>query len=345
MTVLSTAQDLVEAGLISGEHDWVDRLSERYAIGVPAVWVPHIADTPGLARQVIPDALELIDAPAEQPDPIGDDPHSPLPGLVHRYPDRVLMKIVSVCALYCRFCFRRARVGPGQGAMTPKDIDAALAYIASDPGVWEVILSGGDPLMLPPAQLSKLIEALAAIDHVNVVRLHSRIPVAAPERVTPELASALSHPDVTTLVAVHSNHPDEFTPAAAKGLDLLAHAGLPLLGQSVLLKGVNADAETLEALFRTMVRHRVIPYYLHHPDLAPGTGHFRLSIADGQALMRTLRGRVSGIALPTYMLDIPGGYGKVPVGPVYTQCGGAGPDQITDIHGEVHAYPPEPLHD
>ena len=334
--MLSSAPELINAELTQG-GPWLDDLAERYAIGVPDAWLGHLSDHPGLSMQVVPDPREAQVTAEEQVDPIGDDVHSPVPGLVHRYPDRVLLKVVSVCALYCRFCFRRERIGPGAGAMSPAALDRAIAYIAETPSIWEVILSGGDPLMLPAEKLRALFARLEAIPHVKVVRLHSRIPMVAPEKVTGDLINALTDADLTTVLAVHTNHADEFLPPARSVLRVMAGAGLPLLGQTVLLKGVNADAETLEVLFRTMVENRIMPYYLHHPDLAPGTGHFRLSLSEGQSIMTRLRGRVSGVALPTYMLDIPGGFGKVPAGPNYVSCGPTG-DQITDIHGNTHSY-------
>jgi lysine 2,3-aminomutase len=199
-----------------------------------------------------------------------------------------------------------------------------------------VILTGGDPLVLSARRLAQTVARLAAIDHVKVLRLHTRVPVADPEAVTPELAAALRSSRLPAYVAIHANHARELTPAARAACARLADAGIPLLGQSVLLKGVNDEAAALEALFRAMVETRIKPYYLHHADLAPGTGHFRTTIAQGQALMRDLRGAVSGLCQPTYVLDIPGGHGKVPVGPGYLGADG----EVEDPAGGRHAYPP-----
>jgi lysine 2,3-aminomutase len=231
-------------------------------------------------------------------------------------------------------------VGPGGDALNGEELAAALAYVAARPAIGEVILSGGDPLMLTPRRLADVMGALEAIAHVGVVRLHSRVPVTDTARIGPELLAALRPQRLAVWLAVHCNHPRELTPAALAALRRLADAGIPLLSQTVLLRGVNDDAGTLEALFRALVQARVKPYYLHHGDLARGTAHFRVGLAEGQALMRALRGRVSGLCQPTYVLDIPGGHGKAPVGPCYADIGdGAEPEfRIEDWQGRRHAY-------
>ncbi|GLK71131.1 lysine-2,3-aminomutase-like protein [Ancylobacter dichloromethanicus] len=332
--------ELAEAGLAPADPA-LEAVAARYAVAVTPTLIGLIDPTDAadpIARQFVPDARELETRPEERGDPIGDGAHSPVPGIVHRYPDRALLKLVGVCAVYCRFCFRREMVGPGaETSLTDAELDAALGYIAARPEIWEVVLTGGDPLVLAPRRLAALMARLAAIAHVKVVRFHTRVPIAAPERVTPALVEAIRAPDVTTYVAVHANHARELGPEARAALARLADAGVALVGQSVLLAGVNDEAATLAALFRTLVECRVKPYYLHHPDLAPGTAHFRLPIERGQALMAALRGRVSGLALPTYVLDIPGGHGKVPIGPGYLE---PAPDgwRVTDYCGGVHSY-------
>ncbi|MEP9353135.1 lysine-2,3-aminomutase-like protein [Xanthobacter sp. KR7-65] len=341
---LRTADDLVAAGLLAPEaRTAADEVAARYAVALTPTLAHAIdradPDDP-IARQFVPDPSELKIRPEERADPIGDDAHSPVPGVVHRYPDRVLLKIVGVCAVYCRFCFRREMVGPGTGSMLSADaLEAAFAYIARRPEIWEVILTGGDPFMLAPRRMAAVVERLAAVPHVRIVRHHTRVPVAAPERVDAAFVAALKAPGITPYVAVHVNHARELTAPARAALARLADAGIPLVSQSVLLKGVNDDAVTLAELFRTLVECRVKPYYLHHPDLAPGTGHFRLTVAEGQALMRALRGRLSGLALPTYVLDIPGGAGKVPLTPGHLAEAGDGL-AVTDNCGGVHLYPP-----
>ena len=336
---LRSPDELAVAGLVPPERiPAVEAVAARYAVAItPAM--AELAEpgdpTDPIARQFVPDTAELDTRPEELADPIGDDVHAVAPGLIHRYPDRVLLKLVQVCAVYCRFCFRRESVGPDAAHLSPADLAGALDYIRGHREVWEVIVSGGDPLVASPRRLAALVTALAGIDHVKVVRFHTRIPVVAPERITPALVAALRSDGVATWVAVHANHASELTPEARRAVAMLADAGMPLLGQTVLLRGVNDDPETLGALMRAMVENRIKPYYLHHGDLAPGTGHFRTSLAEGQALMRALRGRASGLCQPTYVLDIPGGHGKSPVGPSYL----AG-EEVEDWQGGRHRYPP-----
>jgi lysine 2,3-aminomutase len=337
---LRSASALVEAQLIKPERlAALKSVASRYAVAITPAVVDLIdgADPRDpIALQFVPDERELETHAEESADPIGDAAHSPVPGLVHRYPDRVLLKVVNACAVYCRFCFRREMVGPGRGALTGKALAAALDYIARAPKIWEVILTGGDPLVLPPRRLKDLMTRLAAIDHVKVIRLHTRIPVVAPERVTPALLRVLRTGKATYIV-LHANHPRELTEEARAACARVVDAGIPMLSQSVLLRGVNDDVETLGALMRALVECRIKPYYLHHADLAPGTAHLRTSIVEGQVLMRALRGRYSGLCQPQYVLDIPGGHGKSPIGPTYLSADGS---QITDFKGARHVYPP-----
>ncbi|GIL39434.1 lysine 2,3-aminomutase [Rhodospirillales bacterium TMPK1] len=293
-----------------------------------------------IALQFVPSSDELITTPDELADPIGDSVHEKVPGVIHRYPDRVLLKPIHACAVYCRFCFRRETVGPGARALTDEEIVAALAYIASHKSIWEVILTGGDPLLLSPRRMRDLITRLDAIEHVKTIRIHTRVPIVDPARVDADMVAALRAP-TPVWVGVHTNHARELTIEARAALARLADAGLPLIAQTVLLRGVNDDADTLEELFRSLVECRVKPYYLHHPDLAPGTSRFRLPLDRGRALLRTLRGRLSGLAQPTYVLDLPGGHGKVPVGPDYQGPNGT----IEDPWGQSHPYPPNPDRD
>jgi lysine 2,3-aminomutase len=336
--------DLVDAGLVSADRlGELQSVAARYAVSItPAVAAlidPTDPDDP-MARQFVPTAAELEYAPHENADPIGDDAHAPVPGIVHRYPDRVLLKLTAICPVYCRFCFRREMVGSGQPAMLSEgELSAALGYIAGHPEIWEVVVTGGDPLILSPRRLAEVSHRIAAISHVQVLRWHTRVPVVDPERVTPALVRALGAAGVTTWLAVHANHPREFTPAARAALSRLAAAGIPLVSQSVLLRGINDDPATLAALMRAFVENRVKPYYLHQGDLAPGTGHFRTGIGEGQALMRELRGRVSGLCQPTYVLDIPDGHGKVPLGPNYILPAEQG-WAVQDANGRVHTYSP-----
>jgi lysine 2,3-aminomutase len=339
---LRSADDLTEAGIVSdGGAEALAAVAERYAVAITPAMAGLIdpADPADpIARQFVPTPAELETSPVERADPIGDDAHEVTPGLIHRYPDRVLLKLTSVCAVYCRFCFRRETVGHGMGALAQPQIDAALAYIREHCEIWEVILSGGDPLVVSPRRLKALGAALAANDHVRVVRFHTRVPVVAPERVTDELALALTAAGKATWVAVHVNHPRELTPDARRSLARLSAAGASLVSQTVLLAGVNDEADVLAELMRALVESGVKPYYLHHADLAPGTAHFRASIARGRELMRALRGRVSGLCQPTYVLDVPGGFGKVPVGPGYLSER-EGACFVEDFSGVQHRYP------
>jgi lysine 2,3-aminomutase len=360
---LRDATELVAHGLApAAALPDLERVAARYAVAV----TPDIAalidagdpDDP-IARQFIPDPRELITEPNESADPIGDHVHSPVRGIVHRYPDRVLFKLVHVCAVYCRFCFRREMVGPGKAtALSPAAYDGALDYIRAHSEIWEVILTGGDPLMLSPRRLAEVMADLAAIDHVRIIRIHTRVPVADPARVSGEMIAALKVEGATTWVALHANHARELTGMARAACAAIVDAGIPMVSQSVLLRGVNDNIAALEALMRAFVECRIKPYYLHHGDLAPGTAHLRTTLEQGQQLMRALRGRVSGLCQPEYVLDIPGGHGKAPVGPNYLSDANCsfradsfpqGREQpaetryrVVDYCGDVHLYPPEP---
>ena len=240
---------------------------------------------------------------------------------MHRYPDRVLLKPLHVCAVYCRFCFRREVVGR-QRALSQAELDVAMGYIRNHQTIWEVILTGGDPLLLSPQRLATIVQALDTIEHIKIIRVHTRVPVVAPARVTSSLVRALKTKAKATYVVLHANHARELSPNSRQACARLVDGGIPMLSQTVLLRGVNDDAQSLGDLMRVLVECRVKPYYLHHCDLAPGTSHWRTSIEEGQALARALRGRLSGLCQPTYVLDIPGGHGKSPIGPSYLRRAG-----------------------
>jgi lysine 2,3-aminomutase len=340
-----SAAELVEAGLVPPERRAeIEQVATRYAVALPpalAALIDRNDPHDPIARQFVPDPAELVTLPHERADPIGDDPMSPVEGVVHRHPDRVLLKLVHVCPVYCRFCFRREMVGPGgRPTLSPEKVAAALAYVRAHPEIKEVIFTGGDPLMLSPRRLRDVMAEIAAIGHVRVARFHTRLPVAAPERITAELVRALRLPGRPTYVVLHANHPRELTAAARTACARFVDAGMPMLSQSVLLRGVNDDVAVLAELMQAFVECRIKPYYLHHGDLARGTSHLRTTIAEGQALMRALRGRVSGLAQPTYVLDIPGGAGKVPVGPSYLAETDGG-CRVEDPAGRPHRYPPD----
>ena len=332
--LIRDAAGLVAAGLAHpDDRAALDAVGARYAVAITGA-MRALIETPDdpIGRQFIPDPAELRLALHERADPIGDDALSPLPGIVHRYPDRALLKPLLVCPVYCRFCFRREHIGPGGGLLTDAQLADAYDWLRARPAIREVILTGGDPLMLSPRRLGQIMQALAAIPHIELLRIHTRVPVAEPARVTDALAAVLRS-DTPVWMVVHANHAREFTDEGRAALRRVQAEGVPVLGQSVLLRGVNDSAAALEGLFRAMLRARVKPYYLHQLDPAPGTARFAVPIEEGRRLLAELRGRVSGLAWPTYVLDIPGGHGKVPIGPDYLDADGT----VRDPWGGRHA--------
>jgi lysine 2,3-aminomutase len=311
---LRSADDILQSGLApESAREALEAVAARYAIAIPPalqalIESPHDA----IGLQFIPDAAELITAPHESADPIADEARSPIPGIVHRYPDRALLKPLLACPVYCRFCFRREQVGPDGGLLTAAQLSAAYAYIAAHSQIREVILTGGDPLILSPRRLREILQNLSAIPHVEVLRIHTRVPVADPALITDTLADAL---DISTplFLAAHINHAREITPAVTTSLEKLQRRGIPILGQTVLLAGVNDSEQALADLFRAMLRSRIKPYYLHQLDAAPGTSRFHVSPERGREILANLRGHISGTALPTYVYDRPGGLGKIPL--------------------------------
>jgi lysine 2,3-aminomutase len=338
---LRDATSLVENGLASADqHEALEQVATRYAIAI----TPEMADivdrddaADPIARQFVPHPDERIRLPDEIDDPTGDAAHGKAKGIpkgvVHRYPDRVLLKPTHACPVYCRFCFRREQVGPGGEALSTEEIDAALNYVRARPAIREVILSGGDPMILSPRRIAGILGAIAGIAHVDLVRIHTRVPLVDPDRIDAQMVAALATPKAL-FVVLHANHPREFTPAGRDACARLTTAGIPMLSQSVLLRGVNDDAATLEALMRGFLSARIKPYYLHHLDPAPGTARFRVPLSEAHDLLRQLRGRVSGVAQPLFVVDIPGGHGKVPIGPVYLEDGG-----VRDPDGDLHPPP------
>lgn len=337
---LRSAAELASAGFVpTRDVAALEAVGEKYAIALSPAMAGLIergdAGDP-IARQFIPDVRELEVGAGERSDPIGDRVHEKVPGLIHRYPDRVLLKVTHACPVYCRFCFRREVVGPGgDSPLVGNALERAAQYIEKQPQLREVILTGGDPLILSARRVAEIGERLGMIAHLDILRWHTRVPVVAPERMTGDVIDALAAPAKAVYVAIHANHPRELTTAARDAIGRLHAAGVGLISQTVLLKGVNDDVGTLEALFRAFVALKIRPYYLHQADLAPGTAHFRTTVGEGQALMRALRGRISGLALPTYILDVPGGFGKVPAGPAYIDAEGG---RVVDVHGGSHAY-------
>jgi lysine 2,3-aminomutase len=314
-TTLRDADALARAGLID-DAAAIARVGEVFAIAIPPALRALIGDPDGpIGRQFVPHVEELVTAAHERADPIGDEALSPVKGIVHRYPDRALLKPLLACPVYCRFCFRREQVGPDGGLLSGEELRAAVAWLKARPAIREVIITGGEPLMLSARRLAELLGMLGEIAHLELIRVHTRMPVAAPERVDAAIVAALAGSAVPLWLVAHVNHADEITAEARAAFERLRLAGIPLLSQSVLLRGVNDSLVALDDLFRALLRARVKPYYLHQLDAAPGTARFHVPIAKGRALLAALRGRISGMALPTYVLDIPGGAGKVPLGP------------------------------
>ncbi|MFT3690604.1 lysine-2,3-aminomutase-like protein [Paenirhodobacter sp.] len=336
---LTTPAEICAAGLSPDTPGALAPVAAEFRIRVtPAMQAAIAAPGDPVAAQFVPTLAELLTRPEEMLDPIGDVVRSPVPGLTHRYPDRVILHVTKTCDVYCRFCFRRETVGE-TGPLPEAALSEALAYIARTPAIREVILTGGDPLTLSPRRLGDVLGRLAEIPHVTTLRIHTRVPVVAPERIGPALADLLAGLRLPVWVVLHTNHAQEMTEAARAAIARLVDHGIPMLSQSVLLRGVNDSHQALVDLFRALQDNRVKPYYLHHCDLARGTSHFRTTIAAGRALMRGLRGHLSGAAVPTYVLDIPGGFGKVPVtADHFTPGPTPGTWKVTDWQDRVHDY-------
>lgn len=292
-------------------------------------------------KQIIPTSREIVPFQAMMEDSLAEDKHSPVPGLVHRYPDRVLMLVTTQCASYCRYCTRSRIVGDPTETFSRQDFDAQIAYIEQTPQIRDVLLSGGDPLVLAPKLLDMILGRLRAIPHLEIIRIGSRVPVFLPQRVTPELCEMLAqyHP---LWMNIHVNHPKEITPELAAACDRLSRAGIPLGNQSVLLAGVNDSVHIQRQLVHDLVKMRVRPYYLYQCDLVKGAGHFRTSVSKGIEIIEGLRGHTSGYAVPTYVVDAPGGGGKIPVQPNYVLSQGAGKTVLRNFEGFITAYA-EPL--
>lgn len=336
------ANDLIAANAVQDINKVVENFSLTITEQMHAL-IDKTNPTDPIRMQFVPSKDELTISANESTDPIGDQTHTKVKGIVHRYPDRCLFTPVHVCPIYCRFCFRREMVGNTAATLTPEEIDAAFAYLEGHQEIWEVILTGGDPLILKPSMLKNIIDRLKAIKHIEVIRIHTRVPVVESARITPALVAALKgqsdhlSESKPVYVILHSNHATEFTLEAKQACAALIDAGIPMLSQTILLKGLNDNIEVLSELMRCFIKNRIKPYYLHHGDLARGTKHFRTTIEQGQQLMRQLRGRFSGMCQPTYVLDIPNGYGKAPIGPDYINKN-ADCYVVEDYQGMLHEY-------
>jgi lysine 2,3-aminomutase len=337
---LKTVDDLKNYGFISEEEVHIYRkVTEKFNVLIPPSMLNLMlqeSNEGSIRQQFLPSLQELIETNSELSDPTGDNTHEVVKGVIHRYPDRCLLKVASVCPIYCRFCFRKELIGPRKDSLTRAELQMAYDYIRSQSGIWEVILTGGEPFILKPKKIADIVNSLASIEHVEIIRIHTRVPVVDPARISLDLIQALKS-NKTVYVVLSANHPNEFTPEMEKACARLVNAGIPMLSQTVLLKGINNDVDILSRLMKLFVKNRIKPYYLHHPDLAKGTSHFRLTIEEGQQLVRDLQRKISGLCQPTYMLEIPGGHGKMTIGPCYAEKKGAS-WFIEDHHGNAHRY-------
>ena len=352
---ITTITGLRDAGLL-GENQpaRLDDVAAKYAIAITPAMSEAIKQTgPSgpIAKQFVPTIKELAEHPDETPDPISDIPFTPIKGIVHRYPDRALLKAVNVCPVYCRFCFRREMVGPSQGAgLSDKELEAALAYVVANPQIKELIITGGDPLILSPRRIQALTNKIAALPNITKIRWHTRVPIVMPDAITSELIASLTHAGVQTRIAIHANHPDEFGTEARQACEQLSEADIELLSQSVLLKGINDDVETLKQLMHSFIRAGAMPYYIHHGDLARGTAHFRTTIAYGLKLMKELSEKLPSTECPKYILDVPGGTGKIELNDATCIPRGEGRytlrcrDGSTTTYRDIVEIHPEPPH-
>ncbi|MFH1155983.1 MAG: KamA family radical SAM protein [Pseudomonadota bacterium] len=327
-------------GRFSVDRQAMEKVLARYPMRIPPYYLALIQkEKDPLWRQCVADPEELKDL-SNAPDPLSEEDQSPVSAIIHRYPDRVIFLVSNQCAMYCRYCMRKRKVGDLNrhfGGRWP-EIEQGMEYIRQTPEIDDVILSGGDPLLLETPMLGLILDRLKAISHVGMVRIHTRVPCTLPMRITENLVSVLKtfRP---LYINTHFNHPDEVTPEAEKACGMLADAGIPLGCQTVLLKGVNDDPRTMATLMKRLVHMRVKPYYLHHPDPVAGTAHFRPSPDTGLAIMKQLRGNLSGLCVPQYMIDLPGGNGKIPLVPDYVKSLSRDSALVENFQGRLCTYP------
>lgn len=332
---VDSGKDLVDRFGFDG--DLAERLNKLFHIRINPYYLSLIRyPNDPIWLQCIPNAVELEDDGMPE-DPLGEDAHSPVPSIVHRYPDRVLFLTTSQCSMYCRFCTRKRKVGDST-KINMKYIQDGIDYIASHPEVRDVILSGGDPLMLTDQNLEKVISGLRAIPHVEIIRLGTKMPCVLPQRITTKLTDMLKkyHP---IYVNTHFNHPWECTPEAKKACEMLADAGIPVGNQAVLMKGVNDNADVMLELMRKLLTMRVRPYYLYQADITKGTNHFRTPVSVGLEIMDKLRGHTSGLAIPQYVIDAPGGGGKIPLLPQYVLGRNGNQIILRNYKYDIYTYP------
>ncbi|MCC6503486.1 MAG: KamA family radical SAM protein [Deltaproteobacteria bacterium] len=338
ITSLDVIRELIP--LTRREEEGIKRATGRLAMAITPYFFSLIdrADPKcPIRKQAIPRLEEFSVAPCEMVDPCGEDSHSPVPGLVHRYPDRALLIVTDSCAMYCRYCTRKRMVGEEHPPMPVDRLDDALKYIRSKKSIRDVLISGGDPLMMKTEVLENYIARLRAIPHLDIIRIGTRVPVTLPMRVTGELVAMLKkyHP---LYISIHFSHPREITPEVANACALLANAGIPLGSQTVLLKGVNDRPATMKKLMQELLKIRVRPYYLYQCDMAMGTSHFRTPVSLGMNIIEELRGHTTGYAVPTFVVDAPGGGGKIPVAPNYLLSQTKGKVVLRNYENKIFTY-------
>jgi lysine 2,3-aminomutase len=336
------SDSIVSAGDLSKildiNPDVTGRVIEKYPMRINPYFMSLIQKkNDPIWKQVVPDIKELARESFLEPDPLFEEPQSPTPGIIHRYPDRVVFMVSNQCAVYCRHCMRKRRVGQPSNVST-RSIDHGIEYISASPAIRDVILSGGDPLLLTDDQIEEILARIKKISHVDMIRIHTRVPCSLPQRVTQDLADVLKQA-APVYINIQFNHPDEITDQASQACARLADVGIPLGSQTVLLKGINDDPDIMMRLMRKLLKIRVRPYYLHHGDPVAGTGHFRTSIQAGLEIMHHLRGRLSGMGVPQYMIDLPKGGGKVPLLPEYVLKDESGKMRVKNFEGKLFNYP------
>jgi len=332
---VSRAEDLAKH--LPVDISAIRRITDSYPMRINPYYLSLITDNKGdhLRKQAVPDMREVEDMSGSD-DPLCEERQSPVPNLTHRYPDRVLFMVSNQCAMYCRFCMRKRKIGH-PFTVTDSTIDSGIDYIRKNNNIREVIISGGDPLLLEDDAINHILKDLRSIRHIEILRIHSRVPCTLPRRITNYLADVLRqyHP---LFINIHFNHPDEITNEAAMACATLADAGIPLGSQTVLLKGVNDNPYVMQTLMKKLLTIRVRPYYIHHPDVVKGTSHFRTTIKEGLGIMRSLHGHSSGLCVPQYMIDLPGGGGKVPLLPEYFKSVSGGNIMVENYKGEIFNY-------
>ena len=338
---LASIEDLQKyVRLTPAEINGIKMAQGRFPVGITPYWAslldPNNARCP-LRMQVIPTAQEHLVSKNEMLDPLAEDSHSPVPGIVHRYPDRVLLLPLNMCAAYCRYCTRSRWVGDENEMMFGPRLDAAIDYLRANKQIRDVLISGGDPLLFSDKRLDDLLGRLRAIDHIEFIRIGTRVPVFLPMRITPELVATMRkhHP---LWISIHFNHPKEITPEVKRACTMLADGGFPLGSQSVLLKGINDDPQIFKTLVHELLKIRVRPYYIYQCDPVTGTTHFRTTVAKGVEIIEALRGHTTGYAVPTFVVDAPGGGGKVPINPNYVLEYAAGVLKMRNYAGQQYTY-------